>query len=289
MYRLSRFGDVTLPTTNQVDDVGSGETPTAFHPLPGGGALDMLGNAKMYPAVVSRSKQVRIAASSASNLQSTYLELMALVGSRNRLYRELPDGTTHWQYARLKAVQASRDYQLAQYKRLQDLTIVFETMEATWRGDRVGVWFFDEEPPILFDEDPPYEFDDDGGAKVSLTSSPTVFDENPGGNAPVRNLVWLVYAGSDATMSNITIKRTNGEQISFNGTIPIDGVLKINLGTMQVYNVHTEAYDDLTLDDGADGDAWFQLLADTDNEITVTFTGGGTGAYIMPCYYKSWR
>ena len=284
MYRLTRFGDVVFPTTNQVDDIGSGETPTAWHPLPGGGALDMLGDAQMYPAVVSRSKQVRITASSATDAQSLYNELMALVGSRNRLYREFPDGSIHWMWARLKSVQASRDYQLTQYKRLQDVSLVFETMEATWRGDLFGLWTLDSGEKL----DTGLELD--GASPETLVTSPETFTVSVGsasdaGRATVRNLAVVVTAG-DAAITALSVARAGGETLTFGGTINATDVLRIDLGTMQVTNDGVNAYDDLTLSPTAEMDAWFTLLSG-DNEITVTWTGGGTGSTIAFEFYDA--
>ena len=287
MYRLTQFDTLSLTHANQVDSIGSGELKTAYHPLPDGGALDLLGDAQIYPGVTEITKTVRLTAATESALSELYFSLLALTGKPYKLYRELVDGTRHWVWARM-SINGSRAYEQAKFKRIQDVSITFKTNEAIWRGDRVGYWFFDTGE--YFDDDPVLYFDD--ATPISLPSSPTVFTESVGlatdaGRAPVRAMTLIIDTG-DAPMSNITIQRTGGETLTFTGTIPAESWLLINTGTMQVMNGFTPAYDDLVLPETADMGAWFTLLPG-DNEITVSFDGGGTGAQIIPCYYEAWR
>ncbi len=286
MYRLVKFGTTNLENTNQVDEIGSGETPTHYHLLPDGGALDAFGGAQKYPGVVTRAKSMRLTVSTETGVSDLYFQLLALVGKRDRLYREMVDGALHWQYARLKGMTAARDYQTAKYKLIQDVDLLFETQEATWRGGLSGGWFFDSgeyfDSGLLFDS----------GSPESLSSSPTVFtvsngDANDAGRAPVRSITISIEAGS-AALSAITIARTGGESITFSGSVAAGETLVIDTGTMQVLNDGDNAYDDLTLSPTADMASWF-ALDPGDNEITVTFTGGGTGSEITFNFYEAWR
>jgi tail protein len=286
MYRLSKFGTLDLGYANQVDLIGSGETPTAYHLLPGGGALDMLGAQQMYPGVVERTKSMRLTVSTETGVSDLYFQLLALVGKRDRLYREQVDGTLHWQYARLKAMDAVRDYNFAKFKKIQDVDLRFSTQEATWRGGFRGGWFFDSgenfDTGLLFDS----------GGPDSLISSPTVLtisvgDADDAGRAPVRAITITLEVGTVA-MSAITIARTNGETLTFSGSVDAGDSLIIDTGTMQVTNNGIDAYDDITFSPTADMAAWF-ALEPGDNEITVSFTGGGTGSEITFNFYEAWR
>jgi len=264
MYRLVKFDTLALDYANQVDGIGSGELPTAYHILPGGGALDMLGNEQMYPGVTEIVKTVRLTAATEAALSDLYFGLRALTGKPYPLYRELVDGSQHWVYARM-SLGAVRDYEQTKYNKIQDISLTFHVASATWKGTLVS-------------------------AQTALVSSPTVFDQDidtDAGRADVRSIIFTVRAGS-AAITSIIIARTGGETLTFTGTIVAGNDLVIDTGAMQVLNNAVGAYDDLTLPPTADLGAWFVLEPD-DNEITVTFVGGGTGSTIDLDFYEAWR
>lgn len=285
MYRLIRFNEISLDQYDQVDDIGSGATPTSWHNLPSGGALDNFGAAIMRPNVVRRAKSLRLSAETASALDAAYDALLSLYGVRGRLYRQRGDESEQWMHARCVSVNAQispEDEALF----VLSAEITFETFESTWRGEPAGGWYFDDG----------FYLDDglflDAGTPQSLSSSPTVFTETVGaasdaGRAVVRSMSISISAG-DAAMSSITLARTDGETLTFNGTIAAGESLLINTGVMRVTNNGVDAYDDLVFTPTADMGAWFTLLPG-DNEITVTFTGGGSGAEIELTYFEAWR
>lgn len=284
MYRLTRFGIVDLQHYNQVESIGSGSTPTAYQQLPEGGALDLYGGQQKHPGAVERSKSMRLSASTEAALETLYFQLLSLRGKRDRLYRETATGDIHWQYARLVEVTAERSHEITKYKRIQDISLRFVTQEAFWRGDRGGVWYLNSG-----------EFLNTGlalnsGQTYPLTSSPTNFTISIGasetGRAAIRAVRIDISAGASG-MSAVTIARAGGESITFSGTILADKTLMIDTGIMQVLNDGVDAYDDLTLSPTADLAAWF-ALEPGDNDITVTFTGGGTGKEISFAYYEVW-
>ena len=289
MYRLIRFGLQNLVFSNQVETIGSGTTPTAYQPLPEGGALDGYGDQQKHPGAVERTISRRLSmppgASAQADLETLFLRLLALRGTRNRLYRQMITGDIHWQYARLVEVVAERSYEITKFGRIQDIALRFITQEAFWRGDLGGIWYFDSG-----------EYLDSGlsldsGQAYPLTSSPTAFTVSLGlsadaGRAAVRAVRMGISAGA-SNMSAVTIARAGGESITFSGTILEYKTLVIDTGTMQVLNDSVDAYDDLTLLPTADQAVWF-ALEPGDNPITVTFTGGGAGAEISFSYYEVW-
>lgn len=283
MYRLVRFGTLDLQYYNQVDTIGSGVTPTAYQSLRDGGALDLYGSQQQHPATVDRSKSMRLTAATEAELESLFLSLLAQRGRRDRLYREMKSGDIHWQYARLVEVTAERSYEIAKYKRIQDVTLRFVTQDACWRGALGGTWHFDAgyyfDTGLMFDNDRSY----------SLTASPTLITVSIGtdaGRAPTRAVRMEIDAGA-LSITTITLARAGGESITFSGTIAANTTLEIDTGTMQVVNDGVDAYDSLTLSPTADLAAWFSLEAG-DNPITVTYTGGGTGAQVRLYYYEVW-
>lgn len=284
MYRLIRFGTIDLQHYNQVDVIGSGSTPTAYQQLPEGGAHDLFGDQQKHPGTVERSKSMRLNASTEGALETLFFQLLALRGKRNRLYRQTATGDIHWQYARLVEVTAERSFEQTKFKRIQDISLRFVTQEAFWRGDLGGTWYLDSGE--YFDSGLAF----DSGQTYPLTSSPTNFTISIGasetGRAFTRAVRVSVSAGA-SSMSAVTIARTGGESITFSGAILADKTLVIDTGTMQVLNDGVDAYDDLTLSPTADLAAWF-ALEPGDNDITVTFTGGGTGKEISFVYYEVW-
>jgi len=286
MYRLIRFGTQTLEFCNQVDSaIGSGTAPVAYSPLPEGGAFDLYGSQQKHPGAVERSVTRRLQASSVENLTDLYMRLLSMRGKRDQLYRRTASGDVHWMYARLAEVIAVRDWQQARYQTIQDVELRFVCQELFWRGDYGGTWYLDAE-----------QFLDlglvlDSGQEYPLTASPTTFTINIGsaadpGRAPVRTMRIIVKAGT-SSMSNITIARTDGESLTFSGSIPANQSLLIDTGSMQVTVNGVDAYDSLDFQPTADMAAWFALQPGA-NEITVTFTGGGTGRQVEFSYYEGW-
>lgn len=283
MYRIVGFGFVDLEHYNQVDVIGTGSAPTAYINLPEGGALDPFGSQQKHPGSVERTKSLRLHGATAAATEQLFLNLLSLRGKRDRLYRRTASGDIHWMYARLVEVTAQRSYELTPYKTIQDVELRFITQEAFWRGDYSGKWYFDNG-----------EFFDTGlsfnsGQQYALTSSPTAFTISIGtdaGRAPSRAIQISVVAGS-APITALTIARTNGETITFSASILSGKTLLIDTGTMQVTNDGADAYNSLTLAPTADLASWFALQPG-DNQITVTFTGGGTGSTIDFVYYESW-
>ena len=283
MYRITGFSDVSFEHYNQVDSIGSGATPVAYQNLPDGGAIDGYGSQQKHPGAVERSLSRRLRGATQAELEQTFFQLLALRGTRDRLYRRTASGDIHWQYARLVEVTATRTYELTKYNFIQDIELRVVTQDPFWRGDYGGEWYLDDGE----------SFDSglslDSGQTYALTSSPTAVTISIGtdvGRAPIRAVRLQVTAGS-APITSITIARAGGESITFGGAIAVGDVVTIDTGTMQVTNDGVGAYDDLTLSPTADMAAWFSLQPG-DNDITVTFTGGGTGSTIDFAYYEAW-
>ncbi len=283
MYRLIRFGLIDLEHYNQVDAIGSGATPTAYQPLPEGGALDGFGDQQKHPGAVERTISRRLRGETEAALETLYFQLLALRGKRDRLYRRTSQGDIHWQYARLVELTAQRNYEQTKYKFIQDLDLRFVTQEAFWRGDLGGVWYLDSgeylDSGLVYDSGETHTLD---GSPKAITISIGTDD----GRGPTRALQMRVTAGS-APITSINIARAGGESLTFSGTIAAGDALLIDTGTMQVTNDGADAYDDLALSPTADLASWF-ALEPGDNDLTVTYTGGGTGSTIDFTYYEAW-
>ena len=292
MYRLIQFGAVKLDYYNQVDAIGSGETPVSYQILPDGGALDGYGNTNKHPGAVERVKSVRLHGATRAQLEERFFEIMAMRGKRDQLYRRTASGETHRQYARLAAIEGDNDFGYAKYSLIQDIVLRFITQEATWRGDLHGEWLLDS--GIYLDGG----FDLDSGDPIELTSSPAVITVYNGstadaGRAPVRSMQIMVITGTVPIQANsLSISRAGGETVEYIGAIGVPGVsseLIIDTGTMQVTVNGVDAYASFDLSPTADMGGWFTLEPGA-NTITVEFTkdGAGTNPTIEFVFEEAW-
>ncbi len=289
MYRLIRFGTTELEYLNQVDMAGSGASPVNYMALPGGGAMDGYGGATKLPGAVERGKQVRLWGATEAELEAVFMTLLGMQGKREKLYRRMPNGTIHWQYAKLVEVSAETSFEQRRYRKIQDVNLKFVTQDYAWRGSFVtpGGLFLDSglflDTGLLLDT----------GLGHTLGTSPDSYVVTCGtasdpGRAAITALKIRVDAG-DVPMSGVTIGRTGGESLEYGGSIQVGGALEIDCGTMQVSCTgDSGAYDKLVFAPTADMGAWFSLQPG-DNSITVTYTGGGVGKKISFEYYEAWR
>ena len=287
MYRLLKFGQFYINFANQVDDIGSGRAPSAYQVLPSGGAIDLYGSRQTYVGTTERTKSARIAGISESAANALYLSTLSLVGKRDKLYRRMIDGTVQWMYARFVELRATRSYEITPFKTLQDVELAFVGQEATWKGDYRGAWSFDD-PEVYFDSG--YSFD--SGEEFWFSGSPlsisiTCGEEDDPGREIVRAVRITVTCGTSA-LSGLEISRENGESISYSETLAPGESLVIDIGSLQASATSDEdAYDHLTLSH-LGNQAWFSLEPG-ENLITVSYSGGGSGAKISFDFYEVWK
>lgn len=284
MYRLISFCDVNLEHYNQVESIGSGATPTAYLPLIDGGALDAFGGQQKAPGAVERVKSFRLRANTEAELSALYFGLMALRGKRGALARRMVNGDVHWQYARLVELVAQRNYEMTQFKVIQDVDLRFSTQEPTWRG-LPGYWylntgFYFNDGQMLNDH-PIFTL-----LLSTQTFTITLGSASDAGRAPVRAITITISAG-DTELTTLSIARTGGEALTWAGSLAAGKSLVIDTGILRVMNNEVEAYSELTFAPTADMAAWFTLQPGP-NEITVIRTGGGVDATITFEYYEAW-
>ncbi len=289
MYRLVKFGPISLNYYNQIDPIGSGETPVAFQTLPEGGALDSFGRMTKHPGAVERVKTVRVFGQTRSQLEERYFELLALRGRKDMLFRETVSGEYHHIMARMAEIDGSNDFSLSRFKLFQDLELRFVTQDAFWRGEHQGGWFLDS--GIYLNTG----LNLDNGNPITLTSSPTNLTVYNGANqapgrAPVRAMQIVFKTGTTGiNAGTLSISRSGGETLEFDGAIAANKELLIDTGAMQVILDGADAYDDLDFAPTADKAVWFCLEPGA-NQITVEFTksGAGTNPTIEFIYDEAW-
>ena len=284
MYRLVRFGNVSLDYYNQVDNVGSGDSPTHYIALPDGGAIDGFGNLQKHPGAVERVKTLRLRADTAEALSDLYFRLLALRGTRDRLVRRLVDGTEHWQYARLVSVQAKRDYNQTKFKSIQDIELRFVTGEITWRGAQTGGWYLNDgnllNDGLFFNASAAYALIPDDNTNFVIT----VGNANDAGRAPVRSMRILVDAGNTPFAQVYIYPADESRSIqleleeAFQLALVDTGALALTVNGEPNYSAGSFY--------NPDGN-WF-ILQPGENQISVFLEGGGTGASVEFEFYEAW-
>lgn len=287
MYRLTRFGSLNLEHYNQVDDVGSGETPTAFLALADGGALDAYGGLRKHPRTVTRVKRLRLQATTRQGVSDDFMRLIALRGTRAQLFRRMADASEHWTWARLVEVVAQRSYEQTRFRYIQDVELRFVTSEATWRGETSGArWYLNSGKYLnngLFFNSNSYDLaEGDNEITVTLGAS-----DDPG-RAPVKAINIMVTAGSE-DITSLSITRQNGEVITYSGTIASGETLMIDTGTLQVIGESEEAdaYGLCGFTPAEDDGAWLTLQPGS-NQLTFTIEGGGSGTTLDLGFDEAW-
>ncbi len=286
MYRLVRFGELSLAYYNQVDVIGSGETPTHFIHLPDGGAIDGFGNLQKHPGVTERAKKIRLIGFTEAELSARYFRLLAMRGKRDRLFRRLPNNLEHWQWARLISIDAERRYDQARFKRIQDIELRFVSGEAFWHGAAAGtLWYINDDQYFnsgLYLNTSAFALTPDATTSLEII----VGSADDPGRSPVRVMTIFVTAG-DTDITSLVIERAGGEGLAYLGTIPAGESLVINTGTLQVTLNGEDAYHSCFYVNVTELGSWFALLPGQ-NDVTVRIEGGGSGAKIDFVFYEAW-
>jgi hypothetical protein len=122
---------------------------------------------------------------------------------------------------------------------------------------------------------------------VTLGTSPQVVTITNDGDATVLGAVVTVTAGS-ADITALEIESDSGAHLTYDGTIEDGEALVVDCGALSVKNDGSSAYADFAL--GANHTARYWLPLPTgDTDLTVTWTGGGTGSTIKVEFYDAWH
>ncbi len=208
-YQITKFGSVTLPIYSGDNDLNFGQIQERFVDLPGGGSFDAWGSER---AAIQRNPNQRggeIVAASPADFRTQFNTLRALIGVRDKLWREWDDGTLEWTYARLVAGGASR-----QSGNILDLAVdlSFVQVSPSWYGDTAS------------------------STTTDLVSSPQTIVESNGGNADVANAIITITApGTLSTpITSITIAISAISSFTWSGSLAAGDVLVIDCGAWSI-------------------------------------------------------
>lgn len=281
-YRYTRFDALDLPTQDGDEDLDR-EGRFELVETAGGGIFDPLGSDQAVSGERSIRARYNLCAATASAFRTAYNALLAKQGRRGELWREHDTGNNEYIYARLERVRSGRQ---THNVTSMPVTLEFVLLESDWRGDSTGQgWNFDD--GIYFDAG--RYFDEGTADATTLDSSPKNITVNNGGNKPVTDLILTITAGS-ADITALTIACTNGEGIfsfTYSGTIAAGEALVIDCGARTIKNDGTADYVNFAKG-GTHNRAKWLVLAEGDNTVTVTITGGSTDSTFLPSFFDKW-
>lgn len=277
MYTLSRFGSITLPTSN---------TSYTSSPVPAqlsfvqttSGVFDNDGdgrNRQVFPLLLSYKAAVTEDTIVANR---TILDaLRAAVGTRARLYRYADnDNSIHYCIARASGMPHDRPFIMRSH---QEFELNFSQL-TPWVGTIHGTgWVFDS--GILFD-----------AARTLDEVPPTTLNTNPktivvanNGNLPATDIQFTVTTGS----TTITAFQIDGPSFSFRwaGSLLAGQSVTVDAGAAMVLKNGSDNYNAFTFGSGHALDRW-AMLQPGNNNITVYLSGGGTNSTISIIYNDGW-
>jgi len=247
-YWYTKFGSTTIAQVSPVHDISLPSQSNGIETI--GGAVDPYGTAQAPIAVpytiTVKGEEI---ANTLATLAAKFQALRPLVGKRDKLYRSL-DGTsgTQWAWARLVAMQASRDgdRQLA-----VPYTMRFDIYSRVWNGTAVIT-------------------------SAALSTEPsTVLTVYNAGDADIRNPVVTITAATNA-ITNITLLANSETSLSWAGTLASAKSLVIDCGAKTIKNDGADAYSGVTFNAGHTVAYWLGIGATATTTITVTRTAGGS-------------
>jgi hypothetical protein len=278
-YILEKFGTTVLPQARPLTDVGAGDAMEALIPLPSGGAYDAMGSERARGRPIIVNHDCAIVGATTAAVQTKLDALKALQGTRNHLYRRMPDGTVQWITARLVTLTSQRRVENINYL---DLSMTFSSSEYHWHGNHHGPgWDLDEGYRL----DEGLVLDEAVGDVFVFPAADNVEVYNYG-TYPVRNVIMTIDPGG-VTITELTIihARTEGStSLKWTGSLVAGHTLVIDCGAFTVRNysaptTYVDAFTGLTRESGHSMAEWVILDA-VYNNIALTRTGGDGSATI---------
>jgi hypothetical protein len=258
-YLLVQFGSTLLPDYNEEFDIGRAVTKKAALDIPTGGALDLFGGARIQPGARALTKTCTMHSTTETGLMNAYETLMALVGTRAKLYRErIADGSWFWTWARFDKLAATRKYSGGSSRFFQDVSLTFTIFTPAW-------YSMSEEQ---------YWISAEAGEENDLTTCGVEGDYGMltlvlGGNLSQPNVVFEILATSLFIHVEV-VNTTNGYIWSYDGTVHIGETLVVDCGEMSVLNNGVDDYAHFA--PPSDRERWFELQVGN-NRVSIAVDG----------------
>jgi len=277
-YRIYRFGDTQLiPDYDARQEIGTGMAQIESIDGPRGGAFDSLGTEQAFRGGFAVKTTGIMAAATSAALKTEFDALRAYLGKRQKLWRRDDAGEMQWAWARLVAVNVTRE---AKNQCYLEMDLSFYVYSAVWNGDNHGVQYFDS--GLLFDDG--LFFDDN--EIYPLGTSPTTVTLSNDGNATIRNFEFA-FTPKVSPITALKIEVSGKISISWAGTLAVDTQLVFDFGAMGISNNGVNAYSGLTLNADHKIDDWARLEPG-DTTFLITRTGGSASSELAVSYYDGW-
>ena len=276
MYRIERFGAITLPVGNNEYTLSPAPARMAVVETTSGG-YDNDGNGRSKQALPFAINYTGIVSEDTDGLNRTRLDaLRGAVGTRALLYRRAADDdTVQTCIARLVSAPMTWPYTQRGWFETE-----FNFMQLTpWRGAwHESEWFLDEGVRLddgrELDEAPPIAWDP--AVKSTTTTN--------AGNLPINDAVLTMTAGGSA-ISSILITLYDyataeiRSQLQWMGSLAAGRSLVIDSGAFSILNDGTSNYGNLTLTTNHKADHWLEVLPGTNGLVIVRFGGDATSTF----------
>ena len=260
---IDRFG-TTYATATQIpqaggsQDLGVGPTQAPMVELPGGGGFDALGSDQARGRLSELVVRGNLDAASESALDTAWAPFRALLGTRNKLWALMGNGSQRWKWARLLEEPALSE---AVHVDWQPLTLRFQLESEVWQGAAHS-------------------------EVTGLDESPQACGAPNNGNVPVRDAVFtLTAAGTPITA--VTVTMTGVSQFTWTGSIGVGKSLVIDCGAGTVKNDGADAYSTFALTANHKIREWLRLAAGL-NSVLVARSGGSSASTVTIAYNDGW-
>lgn len=282
MYRLKKFGTTDLPEHMPMSDMATAPVVDAYVTITGGQVYDGYGSGTadiQLPYTIRYDGIYK--GTSLANLRTQVDALRALRGQRLRLYRQALDDTSyHWCWARLDYIDINTT-PTEHYAVIQPMSLTFVVQSMWYGAAHGGTWTLDSgeylDTGLYLDESEEY----------TLTSSPGTCTINNAGNVNQPNAIITITANGGSAIDSVNVAISGTVDWTYGGSVAAGNALTINCGGYSVKNNGTADYDNFSLGSAHALARWFQI-APGDNDVVVTYTGGGTAVTVLFEYSDGW-
>lgn len=256
-YKLTTFNNVDLPAYNRESGLDTAPGLDGIVATVLGGydswQSDIAPLATPYPLTVRGI----VSAETDADQRAAIDALRACSRRRATLVRVADDDESeHWCYARLGQIGHRRITGVNGYQVLELGFIV----ESGWLEDKAIQY-------------------------ATLTGSPYLLAVENAGNRMVNDAILVITAGS-AAITAVTLTTSNGTHLVWTGTLAIGDELEFDMGAKSLTNDGANAYSGLSYGASHEIDDWLRIEGEMN--ITITYTGGGTGSTCSIAFNHGW-